>query len=64
MDDYRQKDGQTQTDRRTDDGHKVMGKALADIVSWAKMHPFANKMNKVNIFLLNALSSGDVKVKC
>ena len=24
-----------QTDRRTDDGHRVMGKALADIVSWA-----------------------------
>ena len=31
-------DGQTdrQTDNRTDDGHIVMGKALADIVSWAK----------------------------
>ena len=25
----------TDTDRRTDDGHRVMGKALADIVSWA-----------------------------
>ena len=25
-----------QTDRQTDDGHRVMGKALADIVSWAK----------------------------
>ena len=25
-----------QTDGRTDDGHRVMGKALADIVSWAK----------------------------
>ena len=24
------------TDRRTDDGHRVMGKDLADIVSWAK----------------------------
>ena len=23
------------TDRQTDDGHKVIGKALADIVSWA-----------------------------
>ena len=31
-------DGQTdrQTDRRTDDRHRVMGIALADIVSWAK----------------------------
>ena len=34
-------DGQTdrkdrQTNRRTDDGHKVMGKDLADLVSWAK----------------------------
>ena len=36
-----QTDGRTdrrtdgQPDRRTDDGHIVMGKALADIVSWA-----------------------------
>ena len=29
-------DRKTDGQRRTDDGHKLMGKALADIISWAK----------------------------
>ena len=32
-------DRQTDGQRRTDDGHKVMGKAPADRVSWAKNIP-------------------------
>ena len=51
-------DGRTdgQPDRRTDDGHRVMGKALADIVSWAKKvyEPKNHSINKhINKYITN-----------